>query len=908
MSTPILATKLYVPPPRSQAVLRSRLVERLNEGLHRRLTLISAPAGFGKTTLLGEWIAGGNQPAVWLNLDEGDSDPVRFLTYLVAALQKLALSGVEGSAPNIGDGVLNALEAPQPPPAEWLLTTLLNEITTLPDNFILVLDDYHLVDSRPVDDALSFLLEHQPPQMHLVIATREDPHLPLARLRVRGELAELRAADLRFTPFEAADFLNRVMGLSLSAEDIASLETRTEGWIAGLQLAAISMQGHKDTTGFIKSFTGSHHFVLDYLLAEVLQRQSKSVQHFLLRTSILNRLCGSLCDAILLDSSGQATLEHLERANLFIVPLDQERRWYRYHHLFADLLAYRLKQTLKPSEIQKLHSQASAWLEQNDLLEEAIHHALLGKDDERAILMVERVARTMMFAGRVNDLRNWLEALPQAPVGDHLYLRIYRTWIDLLQGRIDLSEPALLKMETMLRALPPSPENDTLLKEMIVILSHWVALAGNTSRAIHLAQEALGFLPEGDEAARARVFSALAIAYGSEGNVEKADAAFRECLRLAQASANYSLAAHTMMRAGIWLGYYGKLHQAASMYQSIIDMGVQAGQKIFYPSGQGLIGLSGIYLEWNELESAEKALQQGMELCIQAGLDGVFTGYVFKSRLRQAKGDLAGALEELQELERALPKSDTFSLTIRKIQVRLAMGDTDAASHLALPFVSLLGSHAEHALERPPVVVVEIVEAILIRVYLALSEFEKALDLLDRLQATAEPGGRFGHLIEMHLLRSLALQKQNRGEVPAKAIESLGRALALAEAEGYVLLFAEAGPDVVPLLRGVIKLPAAPDSVKKYARKLLRIVSKEDKSTGSPIETSEPANEMIEPLTDRELDVLRLIADGLKYAEIAGKLFISLNTVRTHVKGIYGKLDVNNRSEAIALAHRYRLI
>jgi len=514
----------------------------------------------------------------------------------------------------------------------------------------------------------------------------------------------------------------------------------------------------------------------------------------------------------------------------------------------------------------------------------------------------------MMFTGRVNDLRNWLEALPQESFDTHLFLKIYRTWIDLLQGRMDLSEPALLKMETKLRALPPTPENDTLLKEMIVILSHWVALAGNTSRAIHLSQEALDFLPEGDQAARARVFSALAIAYGSEGNVEKADAAFRECLRLAYASANYTLAAHTMMRGGIWLGYYGKLHEAVRLYQSIIDMGVQAGQKIFYPAGQGLIGLASIYLEWNELESAEKALQQGIALCCQAGLDEIFTGWILKSRLRQAKGDLEGALQELQALERAFPRSDTFTLTIRQIQVRLAMGDTDRASRLALPMEDVLSREGEHVLTRLPVVVVEIIEAILIRVYLAQGEIEKALNLLEKLQTTAEPGGRFGHLIEVHLLRALALQKQNQMETSAKSIESLGQALDLAEPEGYALLFAEAGPDIVPLLKGVLNDPAVPDRVNKYARKLLNIVTSERKTAALPIEGSGLADEMIEPLTDRELDVLRLIADGLKYKEIAGRLFISTNTVRTYVKGIYGKLNVNNRSKAIALAHQYKLI
>ena len=349
MSTPVLATKLYIPPPRPKVVLRPRLIERLNEGLSagRKLTLISAPAGFGKTTLVSEWVAGGARPIAWLSLDAGDNDPTRFLAYLVAALQTIFAG--------IGAGVMAALESPQPPPIEPLLTVLLNEIAAMRQEFILVLDDYHLVDAQPVDQALAFLIEHQPPQMRLVIATREDPPLPLARLRARGHMTELRATELRFTAGEAAEFLNRVMGLNLSAEDIAALETRTEGWIAGLQLAALSMQGHQDTAGFIKSFTGSHHFVLDYLVEEVLGQQTASVQTFLLRTAILDRMCGPLCDAVMderrtpkdeASSSvlrpSAAVLEHLERANLFIVPLDNERRWYRYHHLFGDLLRQRL--------------------------------------------------------------------------------------------------------------------------------------------------------------------------------------------------------------------------------------------------------------------------------------------------------------------------------------------------------------------------------------------------------------------------------------------------------------------------------------------------------------------------------------------------------------------------------------
>jgi ATP/maltotriose-dependent transcriptional regulator MalT len=443
MPTPILATKLYIPPPRPQVVLRPRLMGRLNEGLHCKLTLISAPAGFGKTTLVGEWV---NQKAehgrrkdesvettqpssftlhpskvAWLSLDEGDSDPTRFLIYLVAALQTLALSKVEGIAPNIGAGLLGVLQSPQPPPTESILTALLNEITTIPDDFVLVLDDYHLVDAKPVDVALTFLVEHLPPQMHLVIATREDPQLPLARLRVQGHLIELRAADLRFTPSEAAGFLNQVMGLNLSAEDIAALEARTEGWIAGLQLAALSMQGHQDAAGFIKSFTGSHHFVLDYLVEQVLQRQSASVQDFLLRTSILDRLCGPLCDAVLLapSGSGQAALEYLEHANLFIVPLDDERRWYRYHHLFADLLRQRLQQSLVSSSgdegrgVAELHIRASEWFEDNGLELEAFQHAAAANDVERAARLMEGRGMPLHVRGALVPVLNWLESLPR---------------------------------------------------------------------------------------------------------------------------------------------------------------------------------------------------------------------------------------------------------------------------------------------------------------------------------------------------------------------------------------------------------------------------------------------------------------------------------------------------------------
>ncbi|MBN1259382.1 MAG: AAA family ATPase, partial [Anaerolineae bacterium] len=509
MSMPILATKLYIPTPRAERVFRPRLIEQLNEGLRqgqgfgRKLTLISAPAGCGKTTLLSSWInqetAGGKlgeaseatlyapssilRPSrvAWLSLDARDKDLTRFLVYLVAALQTL-VTDVDGTSAKIGEGVLGALQSPHPPPTETLLTTLLNEIAAFPEPFVLVLDDYHVIEAPAVDQALIFLLEHLPPQMHLVIASREDPNLPLARMRARGQLTELRAGDLRFTPDEAADFLNRVMGLNLSAEDVAALETRTEGWIAGLHLAALSIQRQSDAAGFIHSFTGSHHYVLDYLLEEVLRQQSASVQRFLLCTSILDRLCGPLCDAVCasgtgLDGdagqsvvSGQETLEYLERANLFIVPLDNERRWYRYHHLFGDLLRQRL-QCSDPSRsppfippqwgghsggIATLHIRASQWYEDHGLWVEAFHHAAAARDIARAVRLMEEKGLPLHHRAVVAPILDWLASLPKAVLDATPLLWVRQATFALVIGQTTGVEEKLQAAEAALRRIAPA--------------------------------------------------------------------------------------------------------------------------------------------------------------------------------------------------------------------------------------------------------------------------------------------------------------------------------------------------------------------------------------------------------------------------------------------------------------------
>jgi LuxR family maltose regulon positive regulatory protein len=528
----LLATKLFIPPTRPKIVPRSRLIKQLNDGLNRRLTLVSAPAGFGKTTLVTEWLDNlwvdtkeENQiedRIAWLSLDESDNDPVRFLAYFIAALNR-----VEKAQPQIGEGALSMLQSPQTPPAEAVLTLLINEITSTPCRMLLVLDDYHQIDAKPVHDALCFLLEHMPPRMHLVIATREDPPLPLPRLRARDQVTEIRAADLRFSPYEAAEFLHQVMGLDLSADDVTALETRTEGWIAGLQLAAISMQGCKDHKGFIQSFTGGHRLVLDFLIEEVLSQLSESIQHFLLQTAILSRLTGSLCDAITGQENSQETLEMLDRTHLFIVPLDDERRWYRYHHLFGDLLRQRLRQN-HIERIPMLHYRASEWFEQNGFMDEAIEHALRAENFERAAHLIENALETVWVRSEDNKSRRWLEKLPFELVFSKPQLCIFHAWQLYLNGHVDEAELRLHTVEHVLEPLAPrttelSSDRDVqpLDTDARKLLGRAAALRavlnysqGDAKGIIQHARQALNYLPEDDLLWRNSANMSLGDAYG----------------------------------------------------------------------------------------------------------------------------------------------------------------------------------------------------------------------------------------------------------------------------------------------------------------------------------------------------------------------------------------------------------
>jgi ATP/maltotriose-dependent transcriptional regulator MalT len=897
MSAPILATKLYIPPPRPRVVLRPRLIERLNEVLHRKLSLVSAPAGFGKTTLVGEWVAGCGIPVAWLSLDKEDSDPARFLAYLVAALQTLAgprtrraargggrvpgLSGGEGMAPNIGAGVLGMLQSPQPPPTESILTGLLNEIAAVPDNFVLVLDDYHVIDAKPVDAALTFLLEHLPPQMHLVIATREDPQLPLARLRVQGQLTELRAAELRFTAAEAAEFLNGVMGLNLSGEDIAALEGRTEGWIAGLQLAAISMQGQKDAAGFIKSFTGSHHFVLDYLMEQVLRQQSASVQTFLLRTSILERLCGPLCDAVLLGSSlsGQETLEYLERANLFIVRLDDERRWYRYHHLFADLLRQRLRQSAVPSEgddVAELHERASEWYEENGLEIEAFHHAAAANDVERAARLVEGRGMPLQYRGAMTPVLNWLQSLPTAVLDARPSLWVmYASALTMVSQPISSVELKLQAAEAALQDAEPDAKTRDLVGQVAAIRAMLAVPWHQAETITAQSRRALEYLYPDNLPLRTTTMWTLGFAYQLQGNRAAASRAYTEAISISQASGNIMITLAAATSLGQVQETENQLYLAAESYQRALQL---AGDPPWPAACEAYLGLARVRYEWNDLDTAQQHGQQCLQLARQMeNVDTPATCEVFLARLKLAQGDVAGAAT-------ILAQADQF---VRQHNFLHRMPEVAATQVLVLLRQRNLAAAAQLAQAHD----LPISRA---RVHLARGDPDAALAALEPLRQQMEAKGWADERLKVMVLQAVAYHVHGEKD---EALRVLGDTLALAEPGGLVRIFVDEGPPMSALLQEAAKHGTASN----YVRQLQAALGKAEGRT--PV-----THLMIEPLSERELEVLGLLGTELTGPEIARKLMVSLNTMRTHTKNIYNKLGVNSRRAAVRRAEDLDLL
>ncbi|MBI5966037.1 MAG: tetratricopeptide repeat protein [Chloroflexi bacterium] len=916
MSTPILATKLYIPPPRAKIVLRPRLIERLNEGLSsgRKLTLISASAGFGKTTLVSEWIATCGRPVAWLSLDEGDNDPARFLTYLIAALQTIAA--------NIGEGVLGALQSPQPPSIESILTALLNEITTIPDNFILVLDDYHIIDSKPVDNALAFLLEYLPPQMHLVIATREDPPLPLARLRVRSQLTELRAADLRFTPVETAEFLNQMMGLNLSAENIAALEARTEGWIAGLQLAALSMQGNKDVSGFIREFAGDHRYIVNYLVEEVLQNQPEPIRRFLLQTAILDKLNGPLCDAVTGKEEGNAQLEALQRGNFFVIPLDDKRNWYRYHHLFADVLRMHLMAE-QPDQVPVLHRRASEWYEHNGSPDNTIRHALAAGDFERAATLVELAVPEMRRnrqGATVTEL-GWLRALPDELVHfrpvlcvDYAYalfgggeveavearLRDAERWLDMTAGARERpkasAEGMIVVNEEEFRRLPG----------MIALLRAARALAqGDMPETAKNARRVLDLAPEDAHLMLGGAASSLGLVAWTSGDLDTA------CRMTADGMASVRRAGYissaiggAIVLADIQIAQ-GHLHEAMTTYERALQWATEPGTPALAVRGAAdmYVGMSAVHREHNDLQTATQHLLTSQALGELAGLpQNPYRWCAAMARIREAHGDLDGALALLDQAERLYDANfspNVRPIATRKTRVWVAQGRLGEA----LDWVREQGLSVDNELSY----LHEFDHITLARVLLARyqSDYTEGaisgvVGLLERLLKAAEERGGKGSMIEILVLQALAYHAQ--GDLPA-ALLPLQYALALAEPQGYIRMFLDEGSSMRQLLREASARKIMPD----YTDKLLATFEAEKRKNEDKPDLP-PAQPLIEPLSQRELKILQLIAQGLSNREIGERLFLALDTIKGHNRKIFDKLQVQSRTEAIARARELGLL
>ena len=853
-------------------------------------------------------------------------------------------------ASNIGKGALSALQSPQPPPAEAVLTSLINDIAPLPDQIVLVLDDYHLIEAQAINDGLSFLLEHLPQQMHLVIATREDPPLPLARLRAQGQLTELRVSDLRFTSSEAAEFLNQAMGLDLSAADIAALEARTEGWIAGLHLAALalqgtfSMQGHKDTTSFIEAFTGSHRYVLDYRVEEVLEQQSESVQTFLLRTSILDRLSGPLCDAVCFgvaetpgSSSGpavlqgaaeaptaQAILEMLERANLFIVPLDDERRWYRYHHLFADLLRQRLNQ-IQPEQVSTLHRQAGTWYEDQGLMAEALRHIFAAGDFEWAARLVEQVGITGFWRlGDLPSVLHWLEELPRRVVHSRPKLCLTYAWAMHVSGQPEAVEPFLRSVESHLQSAgyglvaradrltvateatsdEPLLSSDvqSMMAEVTTLRALTARVRGDLARAIELYHHARELLPTKELHLRALVIGGLADTYYLSGDIVAASPLYAEARATGLESGDIYQALVFSSRLAEVQVMQGHLHLAADSYQQMQHLFSTWGEQDASIAGYACIGMGEIACEWNDLDAAVQQIGEGIE----RGKQGtnprmLLLGYVALTRALQALGDADGALSAIQEAMRVWQQ---YPLTrgwvvppVDSYQARLSLVQGDVAS--AAQWAQDQGIRADDDLSYQQ----EVDYITLARLLIAQDNADEAVGLLQRLLETAEAGGRISRVLEILLLQALSLQAQGDTD---QAITPLEKAIALAEPEGFVRIFMDEGPPMAQLLREA----AARGMMPAYTHKLLAAFEAEEhKGDGrSYLPPAPPAQPLVEPLSQRELEVLALIAQGLSNREISERLFIALPTVKGHNRRVYGKLQVQRRTEAVARARELGLL
>ena len=952
MIATLLATKLYVPPLRGERVARPRLTGRLRLGRDRKLTLLSAPAGFGKTTLLSEWIRAeggmasgspeGCSAFAWLSIDAEDNDPVRFWTYFVAALRTIPFLRVAGLGATTAETLHSIDSAPvmASPPWEVLLSVLVNEVAEVGRPFVLVLDDFHLITEPQIHSGLTFLLENLPPAdqgMHLVVAGRADPPWPLARMRARGQVAEVRAADLRFTLEETASFFNDVAGLGLSPEDVLALDGRTEGWIAGLQMAALSMKGRQgkeaqcDLSSFVAALSGSHRYVLDYLVEEVLDQQPPDVTEFLLKTSVLERLTAPLCDAVWEPPAGaekragdasQRMLERLEAANLFLLPLDDERRWYRYHPLFADLLRRRLAQRIGPGGVTALHLTASGWFEQTNLTIEAVSHALASGDAERLAHLVERNALAALFQGQRATAVRWLEALSENMVRSRPWLCLAYAWVMASSGQWDMVESLLASAERSSRlweiercggrpeggAQPRSrdPEARRLAGHFLTLQAYVTGIKGDVDTARELARSALECVPAEDRSIRSFAATLLGSTLRLSGDLAGASRIWSEALAESRLCGDAQSAIVLLGSLASLQVEQAQLHRAAETSRQVLDLArEQSGRGAWlYPLlGTTHSRLSMIHLEWNDVPAALSHAREGLRLSELWGhLEALATGQMVLAWALQAAGDAAGALTAIRK---AGELADRLSAWYRaraegeRARICLAQGNLDAAARWA----------AECDLDQDRIAFDRMREYLLLaRVLVLTGRADKALDLLSRLLETAEATGSVKDVVETLVVKALALQAQRDVESSLSALE---RALAVTEPEGHIRTYTGEGEALETLLRRAAARGFSPAYVNRLLEAFPAQVA-EREAAGPPAGHQATPGfvpfPLVEPLSERELEVLRLLDTSLSVPEIADRLVVSPSTVRSHVKSVYGKLGAHNRLQALEYARELKLL